>query len=125
MINTMHRTLLVIACLLSINFVFRQVIPPLIAQANRKSFELLVVKCEKARESAEQARRTSFDDELTKEIVEKSAYVELLSCVDRDILKDKLLAWGVSPSLLHAIKLEALMQHPDIAASSLTQEYAK
>jgi hypothetical protein len=117
--------LVAIICLLAINPLFDRVIPAIVAASNKKDYVQLVGDCEIARASREQARDKSFDNAMMKKRIGQSIDVALLSCIDRDILKNRLLGWGVSPQVLRAMELEALMQQPDITASSITKPYAE
>ncbi len=117
--------LAVIICLLAINPLFERLIPAIVAASNKRGYSQLVAECEIARESEQRARDKSFDSTMMKKRIGQSTAVALLSCLDRDILKNRLLGWGVSPQVLRAIELEALMEHPDVAASNITKLYAE
>jgi hypothetical protein len=117
--------LAVIICLLVISPLFDRVIPAIVAASNKRGYAQLVADCEIARESEQQARNQSYDSAMMRKRIGQSIDVALLSCIDRDILKNRLLGWGVSPQVLRGIELEALMEHPDVAASNITKPYAE
>ena len=117
--------LVVIMCLLAINPLFDRLIPAIVAASNKRDYVQLVVNCEIARESEQQVRDKSFDSAMMKKRIGQSIDIALLSCIDRDILKNRLFGWGVSPQVVRAIELETLMQQPDVAASNITRPYAE
>jgi hypothetical protein len=117
--------LVAIICLLAINPLFDRVIPAIVVASNKRDYARLVADCEIARDSEQQTRDKSFDSAMMKKRIGQSMEVALLSCIDRDILKNRLLGWGVSPQVLRAIELKSLMQDPDIAASNITKPYAE
>jgi len=125
MTKAAYGLLVVIICLLAINPLFERVIPAIVAASNKRDYAQLVADCEIARQSEQQARDKSFDSAMMKKRIGQSIDVALLSCIDRDILKNRLLSWGVSPQVLRAIELEALMQQPDVTASNITKPYAE
>jgi hypothetical protein len=122
--KAMYGLLVVIAYLLAINPLVDRVMPAIVAASNKREYAQLVADCETARESEQQARDKSFDSAMMKKRIRQSIDIALLSCIDRDILKNRLLGWGVSPQVLRAIELETLMQQPDVAASNITTPYA-
>lgn len=117
--------LVLIVCLLAIYIVRDRIIPTLVLQKNRGAYGRLVLDCEKARSSAQEARNKSFDDELVKKRFLKSIDVELISCLDRELLKNKLLGWGVTQPAIRVMELEVLKEETDISASTLTRPYAE
>jgi hypothetical protein len=60
-----------------------------------------------------------------KKRIGQSIHIALLACIDRDILKNRLLGWGVSPQVLRTIELEALMQQADVPAGDITKPYVE
>ena len=125
MTKAAYGLLVVIICLLAINPLFDRVIPGIVAASNKRDYAQLAADCDIARESEQQARDKSFESAAMKKRIGQSIHVALLACIDRDILKNRLLGWGVSPQVLRTIELEALMQQPDVAASNITKSYAE
>jgi hypothetical protein len=108
-------SVVVIAVILSVEVIFDRVIPIAVLAINKSVYEQMVVDCEQARETWRVFGRGATEDKETDSELQKSAKVQLLSCLHQEVLKNKLLSLGVPRSSIRSLELEVISKTPDLS----------
>ncbi len=116
-------SLILIATVLVAEFTLKHLWPAIYFQSMYQEYYDSVVACQKAKESFQ--RTQEIPNDLTRNLKRKlllASKVELSSCNESEILKNKLTSNGIELSKLKVVYLEAL-EHKDISLSSLVASY--
>ena len=116
-------SLILIATVLVAEFTLTYLWPAIYFQSMYQEYYDSVVACQKAKESFQ--RTQEIPNDLTRNLKRKlllASKVELSSCNESEILKNKLTSNGIELSKLKVVYLEAL-EHKDISLSSLVASY--
>jgi len=116
-------SLILIATVLVAEFTLTYLWPAIYFQSMYQEYYDSVVACQKAKESFQ--RTQEIPNDLTRNLKRKlllASKVELSSCNESEILKNKLTSNGIELSKLKVIYLEAL-EHKDISLGSLVSSY--
>ena len=118
-------SLIVIAAVLVAEFTLSHLWPTIYFQSMHQDYYDSVVACLKAKESFQKTQEipNNVDPYLRNRLLLASK-VELASCNEYELLKNKLISNGVDQSKLKIIFLEAL-KHKDVSLSSLVDPYEK
>jgi hypothetical protein len=118
-------SLILIATVLVAEFALTHLWPAIYFQSMHQEYYDSVVACQKAKESFQRTQEipNNLDRHLKHKLLLASK-VELSSCNESELLKNKLASNGVELSKLKVIYLEAL-EHKDISLSSLVAPYEK
>ena len=118
-------SLILIATVLVAEFALTHLWPAIYFQPMHQEYYDSVVACQKAKESFQRTQEipNNLDRHLKHKLLLASK-VELSSCNESELLKNKLASNGVELSKLKVIYLEAL-EHKDISLSSLVAPYEK
>ncbi len=118
-------SLILIATVLVAEFVLTHLWPAIYFQSMHQEYYDSVVACQKAKESFQRTQEVPNDlDWHLKHKLLLASKVELSSCNESELLKNKLISNGVELSNLKVLYLEAL-EHKDISLSSLVAPYEK
>jgi hypothetical protein len=118
-------SLVLIAAVLVAEFTISHLWPAIYFKSMHRDYYDSVVACLKAKESFQKTQEipNNIDPYLRNRLLLASK-VELSSCNEYELLKNKLISNGVDQSKLRVIYLEAL-KHKDLSLSSLVSPYEK
>src|SRR5215469_14735875 len=111
--------LCLIASLLFIMLGADWMVPSISLRTYRNEYQEIVVACETARRTQREASTRSFENQGQKDLFLKSVETELLVCLEKDLLRNELLASGVSQPDLRLIELGAIRQNRDLPFAAL------
>lgn len=117
--------LAVIASLLSVFLLFDLVIPSVVMAVYKDDYSRMVVNCQKALRSADEARNKTFENDRLKNAFYATVDLDLLNCTDHERLKNELLSWRVAPASVRAVEIGAVLQDSSVPVKILTAPYAK
>jgi hypothetical protein len=117
--------LILIAAALVGEFSLSHLWPAVYFQSTKAGYYKSAVACHRANESFQNAKTTPENsDPILKRKLISASKVELSSCNDYEILKNKLISNGVDQSKLKVVHLEAL-KNKDLSLSTLVSFYEK
>ena len=105
----MNRTVqTVVIALVTGGFISYCAAPPLALALRSEELKGAIVDCERAKAERKRLLEISTGDELTGRQLARTANVQLLACLDMDILELKLRSIGVPEHRVRLVELEAI-----------------
>jgi hypothetical protein len=107
-------SLAVIATVLVGQVIVDRFVPAVALHFTKGRYGAAVTECERARDAARATASGLTGDRQTDTELQNSVSVQMLGCLDQEMLKNELLSWGVRQSSLRSVELSVMSRTADI-----------